>query len=298
MCPISLSLIICSRNRAVALGNCLKAIDSDEMQSVGAELILVNNASTDQTEEVMRNFRASASFPVEVINEPAPGLARARNSGLARASGQTIVFTDDDCYLEPGYLRKAGAIFSNAQFDYCGGRILLYDTNDSQYGCNLREQFHLVPPHSFIPAGEFQGANMVVHRRVIEKIGGFDPMLGAGTPFRCEDIEYCARASMEGFAGAHVPELVVLHHHGRKPGPDIAGLVALNDYARGAYYMKFLLQGNIQFLKGWRRLSFHWKHRGMAVREIRGALAYLLSRARAALSGSQQTPAVALRKVS
>ena len=282
-CSTSLSVIICSRNRADALGSCLRAISPEEMRAVGGELILVNNASTDHTEEVMHCFRERAAFPVEVINEPTPGLARARNAGLARARGQTIVFTDDDCYLETGYLLKAGCIFASEQFDYCGGKILLYDQSDSPYGCDLRETFKLVPPHSFIRPGEFQGANMIVHRKVVEKIGGFDPMLGAGTPFRCEDIEYCARASMEGFAGAYVPGLVVFHHHGRKPGSDITRLAELNDFARGAYYMKFLVRGNLKFFGGWLRLSLHWDKRHMAVREIRGALAYLFSRMLTAL---------------
>jgi GT2 family glycosyltransferase len=265
------------------LGHCLEAINPPEMQSARGELILVNNGSMDQTEEVMRRFQESAPFPVEVINEPVPGLGRARNSGLAKAVGEIIVFTDDDCYLAPGYLQKAGSLFTTSQFDYCGGRILLYDDNDSEYGCDFRGQFHLIPSHSFIRAGEIQGANMVVHRRVIDKVGGFDPMLGAGTPFRCEDIEYCARASMAGFVGAHIPDLVIYHHHRRRPGPDIAGLAELNDFARGAYYMKFLLRGNLQYFRGWAQLSFHRRAWRRGLREMRGAMAYLLARTRVAL---------------
>lgn len=82
---------------------------------------------------------------------------------------------------------------------------------------------------------------MVVHRRVVDSIGAFDPILGAGTPFRCEDIEYCARASM--------PDLVVYHHHGRKPDPDIERLAEMDDYARGACYMKFILCGELSYVK-------------------------------------------------
>src|SRR5215471_8195618 len=95
------------------LKNCLRTISGQEMEEVGGELILVNNGSTDRTEEVMYDFRDRSHFPVEVINEPAPGLARARTSGLARAGGETIVFTDDDCYLAPGYLLHASKVFSS-----------------------------------------------------------------------------------------------------------------------------------------------------------------------------------------
>ena len=262
------------------LKNCLRAISGQEIEEIGGELILVNNGSTYQTEEVMCDFRDRSLFPAEVINEPTPGLARARTSGLTRAVGGTIVFTDDDCYLAPGYVLHASKVFSSGGFDYCGGRILLYYETDSRYGCNQQEELRIIPPFSFIGAGEIQGANMVVHRRVVDKIGGFDSMLGAGTPFRCEDIEFCARASMAGFAGAHVPDLVVYHHHGRKPGPDIQMLADMNDYARGAYYMKFLLRGNLTYLRNWVRLSLIPGTRHMAVREMRGAMAYLFARAR------------------
>jgi len=275
-----LSVIICSRNRVATLKNCLRAISSEEMEKAGGELILVNNGSTDQTEQVMRHFRESSPFPVEVVNEPTRGLGRAKTSGLARAAGETIIFTDDDCYLAGGYLLRASTVFASGTFDYCGGRILLYDETDSRYGCNQQEELRIIPPFSFIGAGEIQGANMVVHRRVVDKIGGFDSMLGAGTPFRCEDIEFCARASMAGFAGAHVPDLVVYHHHGRKPGPDIQMLADMGDYARGAYYMKFLLRGNLTYLRNWMRLSLIPGTRHMAVREMRGAMAYLFARAR------------------
>jgi glycosyltransferase involved in cell wall biosynthesis len=195
---MSLSPIICSRNRAGKLERCLRTIRPEEMLKVAGELILVDNDSTDNTREVMVSYRDAAPFPVKVIMEPARGLWLARNSGFADAAGEVVVFTDDDCYLTDGYLLKAGRVFETGQFQYCGGRAMRYDPGDSLYSCNEDETFEIFPPRSFIPAGKIQGANFIVHRQVLQKVGRFDPWFGAGTPFRCEDIDYCARASIAG----------------------------------------------------------------------------------------------------
>lgn len=276
-----LSLIICTRNRAEALSRCLDDLATDEIAKVNGEVILVDNGSSDRTPAVMHQFGGRAACPVTLVEEPQAGLSRARNAGLAHASGDTIVFTDDDCYLGENYLDVASTVFEDGRFSYCGGRILLHDRSDAPYGLQEQESFERVPPHSFIPTGRFQGANLIVHRRVFDAVGTFDPDLGAGTPFRCEDIEFVARASHAGFAGAHVPELVVYHHHGRKPGEEIEALDKKNDVARGAYYAKFLCEGKLSYLSGWLRHGLlSRKDVRITVphfmREIKGAVNYVI----------------------
>ncbi|HUJ10140.1 MAG TPA: glycosyltransferase family A protein [Verrucomicrobiae bacterium] len=281
MCPIKLTLLICTRNRAAALERCLDSISQPEMVEVGGELLLVDNGSSDETPQVMRAFKDTAPFPVEIVTEPVAGLSRARNAGLAKARGEVIVFSDDDCYLAQGFLTTASCVFDSGQFHFCCGRTLLYDPTDSAYGCMTEEKFSLFPPNSFINAGEIQGTNMIFHRRVIERVGGFDPMLGAGTPFRCEDIDYCGRASMQGFAGAYVPELTVYHHHGRKPGSqDLERIQKDNDYARGAYYMKFILLGKMLYAREWLRHARKRSQRRIALRELNGGIRYAWARFR------------------
>lgn len=277
-----ISVIICSKNRVAALQKCLDAINTGEMVQVHGELILVNNASTDSTRQAMEAYRDKCPFPVIVIDESGRGLSRARNAGLAAAQGEIIIFTDDDCYLKPGYLITASHAFDSGEFQYYGGRILLHDPTDSLYGCSLREDFYLIPPYKYIRPGTVQGANLVLHRSVIDKVGLFDEMFGAGTPFRCEDIDYVGRASQAGFTGAHVPELVVYHHHGRKPDtPQLAKLKEDNMYAAGAYYAKFILMGSPKYLRRWIKRALHLNHWRRTVLEIRGGYAYVQARAKA-----------------
>jgi hypothetical protein len=245
-----LSLIICSRNRASSLDKALQAIHPEEMLAVDGELILVDNNSTDTTSIVMQAYRDSVPFPVTVVSEPEAGLGRARNRGLKHARGEVIAFTDDDCYLQTGYLLKAAEVFDDDRFQYCGGRILLHDPEDAMVAVDYRKKFKLIPARSFVPAGEIQGASMIVRRDVFDVTGPFDPELGAGREFRCEDAEFIARASMHGFSGAHVPELVVYHHHGRKAA-DVPAHVQGNHFARGAYYAIMLGRRQWKYLFRW-----------------------------------------------
>lgn len=277
-----LSLIICSRNRAVQLKKCLESIKAVDAATTTFEIILVDNGSIDNTNQVMCAFKERSPFPVEIVEESRPGLSVARNAGLAKVRGKFIAFTDDDCYLAPEYLTTVVKIFDSGSFHYCGGRILRYDISDSLYACNESLESKIFPPYYALEPGAIQGANMVFHKKVVEKIGLFDPMFGAGTAFRCEDIDYCVRASLAGFTGAYVPELVVYHHHGRKPGNDIDELEKSNAYARGAYYTKFILKEKrlsikSSFLKNWIRLRFI-KERNILklAREIKGGFQYLL----------------------
>ena len=276
----ALSLIICTRNRAQSLSRCLERLSTRELESVNGEVVLVDNGSTDDTPAIMQRFASEAMCPTSIVRETTAGLSRARNAGVRQAEGDTIAFTDDDCYLGENYFRVASGVFAGGQFSYCGGRILLYDSSDAAYGLEEQEAFELVPPHSFISPGRFQGANLIVHRRVFDEIGLFDTDLGAGTPFRCEDIDLVARASHAGFSGAHVPELVVYHDHGRKPGEDIRALDAANDYASGAYYAKFLRRGHLSYLRGWLAEGL-LSRKDIRVtipkfmRELKGAIGYL-----------------------
>ena len=240
-------IIICSRDRASQLAKCLARIPNDSFESHDVELILVDSASSDGTAEIMKNHAAKAMYPVECLTASKAGLGLARNLGISAATRELLVFTDDDCYLSDDYVAQLLRHFDKERYQFCGGRILLWDETDAMVSVNYHNEFFLIPAGSFLAAGVIQGANMVIHRDVIEKVGGFNPRLGAGTRLRCEDIELLGRASMNGFTGAHLPQLVVYHHHRRKPGPEIAQLREQNDIARGGYYACMSDQGFLDY---------------------------------------------------
>ena len=120
------SIIICSRNRAAQLSTCLDSIHEDEMLATAAELVLVDNGSMDDTHQIMKAHADRARDPVLVRQEPDAGLSRARNVGLDAATGDLLLFTDDDCYMDPGYIPLAVKIFESEEFDFGGGQAVLY----------------------------------------------------------------------------------------------------------------------------------------------------------------------------
>ena len=272
-----LSLIICSRNRASKLQRCLDSISAEEMLQAKGEVILVNNGSTDNTEKVMLAHQKTALFPVSVVNEPQKGLSRARNAGITVAQGKVLAFTDDDCCLTEEYLIKASIVFDTEEFDYCGGQICENGKKESN-GCSSSNAITLIKPHQFIWAGTIQGSNMLFTRKVVEKVGLFDTLLGAGTAFPCEDIDYVARACWQGFRGATVPELIVYHLHGRAQGGSSERKTHRGyDFGRGAYYMKFILAGKRSYFSNWMKTATfnRWK---AFLREVVAALLYYLMR--------------------
>ena len=270
----SISVVVCTRNRAEALGRCLDSMGNADFVANDGQLVLVNNASTDTTAKVMAEFADSADFPIKIVDAPVPGLSNARNAGLAAADAPIVAFTDDDCYVAEDYLSAAITAFSNHDIDYFGGRILRYDESDAFYACNDSEDYEPIAPRSFIPAGSVQGANMAFTRRLLDKVGTFDPNLGAGTRFRCEDVDFIARASAAGFRGAHVPDVLVWHHHGRKEGSELEQLKRDNDYARGAYYAKLIMEFGVVRAIDWMRTTWQLRGHHKLAHEIRGAVDY------------------------
>lgn len=283
----TVSLVICTRNRAQRLRACLDAVARIETK-IPWELVLVDNGSTDETKGVAESFAAAASFPVQVIVEPARGSGHARNTGWRNSRGDLIGFTDDDCYVCADYIDRVLEVFADRRVGYAGGRITLFDARDYPLTIQLHASYYEIPPRSYIAAGALQGANMIFRRSALEQINGFDGRFGAGAEFAGDDVDAEARASFCGWFGVYDPRLVVAHHHGRNAA-QARKLYRRYDIGRGAYFAKFLLRGdtrrefarNIYWAKRrdfeprYIREQFAFKVRAV-FQEIEGALRYLL----------------------
>jgi len=96
-----ITVAICTRNRASFLEKAVRSVLPQMNETV--ELLIVDNASTDDTAEVAAHL-AAADSRVKIWREDELGLSTARNTALRKARGQYVLFLDDDATAEPGWL--------------------------------------------------------------------------------------------------------------------------------------------------------------------------------------------------
>ena len=110
------SIIIPTRGRPQSLARAVRSLLRHEgVAPARLELIVVDNDAGRSAEQASRELAAEAPFPVRYLCEPAPGVASARNAGVAAAKAAFIAFLDDDEEASPGWL--AALLQVQHQFD-------------------------------------------------------------------------------------------------------------------------------------------------------------------------------------
>lgn len=277
-----LSLIVCTRNRAARLPEWFEYLAKLEEPAQAWELVLVDNASSDATPQILQEFVRTAGIRARYAYAPLPGLGRARNAGIAAAEGDILAFTDDDCYPQPDYLKVLVDVFARHQAGFVGGRVMQH--NPLHARVTLREYPHpiTIEPRTCLRPGRIHGSSLAARREVVQRIGGFDPQLGPGTPCQAaDDTEFMSRALWAGFSGRYEPSLVVSHDHGRLDA-DAARLRASYHVACGAYFISRMLDAKSRFAyaKYWYRWVLRHKSAVRFGRELRGAARCVVERTR------------------
>lgn len=254
--PVDISLIISSRNRAYGLTNCLDAVSGAARQAnyLRLELVFVDNGSTDNTSDIVREWAKNAPLSTNLVHEATPGLAVARNSGMKAAKGRILAFTDDDCEIFPDYFSVIAALFASDKEPVMrGGRIELGDARDLPV--TIKTELEPALLTSDLHAGGFiHGANMAFPRTLMEKVGLFDARFGAGSPFRSgEDTDYVHRAFNAGIRVEYLPDFAVKHFHGRRELGDVKKLQSGYAFGNGALYAKYLFdrRSNMRGMLRW-----------------------------------------------
>lgn len=121
---VDFSVAVCTYNRASYLDECLGSLSRQAGSSPAFEVIVVDNASTDATREVVERWaRRDPRFIYAY--EPVQGLARARNHALERAASPFIAFTDDDALVPENWVQSFFQVFTTLPPDVfaVGGEI-------------------------------------------------------------------------------------------------------------------------------------------------------------------------------
>ena len=216
-----LTVAICTWNRASLLARALDRLGQARSPSAAWELIVVDNGSTDGTAAVLERF--ARRLPLRVVAEPRLGLSRARNAAVAAATGDYILWTDDDVLVDERWLLAYEAAVARWP-------------DAAVFGGPIRPEFEAPPPAWLLDVwddvadafavrdlgteplaldGEGKtpyGANYLVRTREQRRIP-YDPALGRkGHGGRLGEETALIRALLQGGAtGWWVPEAVVNH---------------------------------------------------------------------------------------
>jgi glycosyltransferase involved in cell wall biosynthesis len=187
------SVIVPARDAARTLGGVLEGLDRQTVPRDRFEVIVVDNRSTDATAEAARTHGAD-----QVLAEPTPGAAAARNRGIQAARGPVLAFLDADCLPDPGWLEAGLARLDQTGAGLVGGRVDTRPGPGPAWLAHYDRLSYVRQAERIARSGLSATANLFVRREVIEQIGPFRPELRAA-----EDDEFCLRAAGAGVAIAY-----------------------------------------------------------------------------------------------
>lgn len=209
---LTFSVAVSTLNRPDGLARCLDAVL--EGTTLPAEIIVVDQGDGDDAREVVRR-RSSSRLPIVYVPQTCRGLSASRNAAAARAGGDIIAVTDDDCVPDIGWIAAVSRAFATAPYpDAVTGRVLaLGPPREGTYAISLRTS---TEPADFVaatmPWRVGTGANFAVRRARLLRDGGYDERLGAGSPgLAAEDLELCHRLLRSGGRIRYEPAAVVYH---------------------------------------------------------------------------------------
>jgi glycosyltransferase involved in cell wall biosynthesis len=164
---------------------CLESIQHQELEAF--ELLLVDNSPDAELRSRVEEFNTAARIPARYVPEPRLGLHNARHAGARAASGDVLVFTDDDAAFDPRWLAAYARGFeAHPDMSAAGGPVLpewqvpppawlsaLMQADPTMFPVlsllNLSNEFRLTRD------GIFFGVNMAIRRQALFAAGGFNP---------------------------------------------------------------------------------------------------------------------------
>ena len=191
---LRISAVICAYNEEKLLGPALHSLLAQTR--VPDEIIVVNNASTDDTRGV-----AGRVPGVVVVDEPDKGLVKARARGFHAATGDVLLYIDADCRAPLRLVENMESRFVRCPRTVAvTGPYRFYDWDWIGVAGARLYDYTLAPLAQFLAhrvlrvGAVLYGGNFAVRRRALETIGGFDTSI----EFHGEDTNLGRRLSAVG----------------------------------------------------------------------------------------------------
>lgn len=228
----SVSIVMPVFNQWPVTKGCLAAVWATVPPECDLEVLVIDDASTDETALGLASL-AAAEPRLEVLrNDMNLGFVGSCNRAAAAATGDILVFLNNDTVPLPGWLEpllrtfdlfpRVGAVggkllFPDGRLQEAGG-ILFSDASACHFGRGeanaMAPLFHYVRQVDYV-----SGALLATPRALFAALGGFDPEFAPGY---YEDTDYCFRLREQGHGVYYQPEAAVVHMEGATAGTDHA----------------------------------------------------------------------------
>jgi|UPI00068FAE95 glycosyltransferase involved in cell wall biosynthesis len=218
MHEISLTIAICTFNRAIFLDNCLAHLLPQLNAFDNVKVLVIDNKSTDDTRKIVEKYqRITDCVSYTFCREQ--GLSFARNHGLKYSGSRWLSFLDDDAFPDKNWLKVNCNIIYQGKYDAWGGVYLPwfrdgkktwfkdeYETNSTKMPKSTRR---LLPSDPY-----FSGGNCTFNRQKLLSVGGFPIGLGMNGIKVAYGEEVLAQRNLasEGGVLGFSPELIIHHY--------------------------------------------------------------------------------------
>lgn len=187
-----ISVVVTVKNEA---GNIKDLLDSLVTQIPPMEVIIIDAASTDGTQKIVRSYMER--YPFIVLHQYAAQRGESRNKGIELAKGSIIAFTDGDCIVNAFWAEEIRR--SLGSYDIVGGKTIAMGY----------EPFKILGRVEVYHRGNditYPSCNLAYRKEVLDEIGGFDPRF-----VTAEDVDLNYRAVEKGFTIGENKKMVVYH---------------------------------------------------------------------------------------
>lgn len=187
-----LSIVIPCLNEEQHIGELLDSLEQQSIEKSSFEVIVVNNASRDDTEAVVRAHRMRSQMTIKLLNEPQAGVSRARNTGARHADAEWIFFLDADNVVPPDFLACSMALLNSSEVG--ASTIATLSNDDKPIHRTIFGLLEWVKSNGFRPFGK-----SMVRRDLFVLCGGFnvDIQLGENVDFLCRVKKACIDAHLQ-----------------------------------------------------------------------------------------------------
>ncbi len=200
--PPRVSVIVCTRNGAATLPECLAAIA--RLDYPDFETIVVDDGSTQDIRSIVEQHAG-----LHYVRQDPQGLSVARNTGAAASTGEILAYTDDDCVVEPSWLIHLMRTFERPEVGAAGGPNIPPAPLNRSQACVIAAPGG--PAHVLLTdttAEHVPGCNMAVRRSAFDELSGFRPKYHAAG----DDVDFCWRLLENGHVIAFNAAAMVWHY--------------------------------------------------------------------------------------